>query len=117
MTLMSMSEGTPVFKAGVAVAAPTDWRFYDTIYTERFMRTPKENAEGYKESSAFTRADKLHGTCCWCMAWQTIMCTSKIVRNMPNNWFNLENNLICKCIQTVIMEYMVAIPANTYTHG
>lgn len=61
MTLMSMSEGTPVFKAGVAVAAPTDWRFYDTIYTERFMRTPKENAEGYKESSAFTRADKLHG--------------------------------------------------------
>ena len=52
MTLMSMSEGTPVFKAGVAVAAPTDWRFYDTIYTERFMRTPKENAEGYKESSA-----------------------------------------------------------------
>ena len=61
MTLMSMSEGTPVFKAGVAVAAPTDWRFYDTIYTERFMRTPKENAEGYKASSAFTRADKLHG--------------------------------------------------------
>ena len=65
MTLMSMSEGTPVFKAGVAVAAPTDWRFYDTIYTERFMRTPKENAEGYKESSAFTRADKLRmGTDC-----------------------------------------------------
>jgi len=61
MTLMSMSEGTPVFKAGVAVAAPTDWRFYDTVYTERFMRTPKENAEGYKSSSAFTRADKLHG--------------------------------------------------------
>lgn len=61
MTIMSMSEGTPVFKAGVAVAAPTDWKFYDTIYTERFMRTPKENAEGYKNSSAFTRADKLHG--------------------------------------------------------
>ncbi len=61
MTLMSMSEGTPVFKAGVAVAAPTDWRFYDSIYTERFMRTPKENAEGYKASSAFSRADKLHG--------------------------------------------------------
>lgn len=61
MTLMSMSEGTPIFKTGVAVAAPSDWRFYDTIYTERFMRTPKENAEGYKASSAFTRADKLHG--------------------------------------------------------
>ncbi len=61
MTIMSMSEGTPVFKAGVAVAAPTDFRFYDTIYTERFMRTPKENAEGYKAASAFTRAEKLHG--------------------------------------------------------
>jgi dipeptidyl-peptidase-4 len=60
-TLMSMSQGTPVFKAGVAVAAPTDWRYYDTIYTERFMRTPKENAEGYKASSAFERADKLSG--------------------------------------------------------
>ncbi|MDR0938880.1 MAG: S9 family peptidase [Mediterranea sp.] len=62
MTLMSMSEGTPVFKAGVAVAAPTDWRYYDTVYTERYMRTPQENADGYKASSAFTRADKLSGT-------------------------------------------------------
>lgn len=62
MTLMSMSEGTPIFKAGVAVAAPTDFRFYDTVYTERYMRTPKENAEGYKESSAFTRAEKLSGS-------------------------------------------------------
>lgn len=60
-TIMSMSQGTPVFKAGVAVAAVTDYKFYDTIYTERFMRTPKENAEGYKSTSAFTRADKLHG--------------------------------------------------------
>ena len=59
MTIMSMSEGTPVFKAGVAVAAPTDWRFYDTIYTERFMRTPKENAEGYKESSGMAD-DNVH---------------------------------------------------------
>ncbi|NDV66903.1 S9 family peptidase [Bacteroides sp. 224] len=60
-TIMSMSEGTPVFKAGVAVAAVSDWKYYDTIYAERFMRTPKENAEGYKNSSAFTRADKLNG--------------------------------------------------------
>ena len=60
-TLMSMSEGTPVFKAGVAVAAPTDWRFYDSVYTERFMRTPKENMEGYNASSAILRADKLQG--------------------------------------------------------
>ena len=61
MTIMSMSEGTPVFKAGVAVAPVTDWNYYDTVYGERFMRTPKENAEGYKASSAFTRANNLHG--------------------------------------------------------
>lgn len=61
MTLMSMSEGTPVFKAGVAVAAVTDWSYYDTIYGERYMRTPQENVDGYKAASAFTRADKLHG--------------------------------------------------------
>lgn len=61
MTIMSMSEGTPVFKAGAAVAAVTDWNYYDTVYGERFMRTPKENAEGYKATSAFTRADKLNG--------------------------------------------------------
>ena len=60
-TLMSMSEGTPVFYAGVAIAAPSDWRFYDTVYTERFMRTPKENMEGYEASSAITRVNKLNG--------------------------------------------------------
>lgn len=60
-TLMSMSEGTPIFKAGVAVAAPTDWGFYDSVYTERFMRTPKENMEGYNAASAIKRADKLNG--------------------------------------------------------
>lgn len=59
-TLMSMSEGTPVFYAGVAVAPPTNWRYYDTIYTERFMRTPKENPDGYAESP-ISRASRLHG--------------------------------------------------------
>lgn len=60
-TLMSMSEGTPIFKAGVAIAPPTDWRFYDSVYTERFMRTPKENGDGYQAGSAILRAPKLHG--------------------------------------------------------
>lgn len=60
-TLMSMSEGRQVFKAGVAVAAPTSYRFYDTVYTERYMRTPKENPEGYNDN-AITRADRLSGS-------------------------------------------------------
>ena len=59
-TLMSMSEGRPVFYAGVAVAPPTSWRYYDTVYTERFMRTPKENQEGY-DCSPITRAKNLSG--------------------------------------------------------
>lgn len=61
MTIMSMSEGSNVFKAGVAVAPVTDWKFYDSVYTERFMRTPQENADGYASSSAFTRAGNLSG--------------------------------------------------------
>ncbi len=60
-TIMSMSQDDAVFKAGVAVAAPTDWRFYDTIYTERYMRTPKENKEGYDAGSAIVNAKKLNG--------------------------------------------------------
>lgn len=61
-TLMSMSDGSNAFKAGVAIAAPTDWRFYDTVYTERFMRTPKENGDGYNAGSAILRAPKMHGS-------------------------------------------------------
>ena len=60
-TLMSMSDGSGAFKAGVAIAAPSDWRFYDTVYTERFMRTPKENGDGYNAGSAICRASKLQG--------------------------------------------------------
>ena len=60
-TIMSMSQDDAVFKAGVAVAAPTDWRFYDTVYTERYMRTPKENKEGYDNGSAIVNAKKLNG--------------------------------------------------------
>ena len=59
-TLMSMSEGRGVFAAGVAVAPPTSWRYYDSIYTERFMRTPKENKEGY-DDSPIGRAAQLKG--------------------------------------------------------
>ena len=65
-TLMSMSEGRSVFCCGVAIAPPTSWRFYDTVYTERFMRTPKENASGYDEVNPIARALKLHGALLLC---------------------------------------------------
>ncbi len=59
-TLMAMSDGRPVFKAGVAVAAPSNWKYYDTVYTERYMRTPKENAAGYAVNP-MERAGQLSG--------------------------------------------------------
>ena len=60
-TLMAMSVGNGVFKAGIAVAPPTDWRYYDTVYTERFMRTPKENQRNYDETSPIKLAKNLQG--------------------------------------------------------
>ncbi len=60
-TLMAMSVGNGVFKAGIAVAPPTDWRYYDTVYTERYMRTPKENKKGYDETSPMHLAGDLQG--------------------------------------------------------
>lgn len=59
-TLMSLCEGRGVFNCGVAVAPVTDWRFYDSVYTERYMRTPQENANGYN-CSPMHRYQKLHG--------------------------------------------------------
>ena len=65
-TLMSMSEGRPVFKAGVAIAPPTCWRFYDSIYTERYMRTPQENQRGDDEVNPIARASQMHGALLLC---------------------------------------------------
>jgi dipeptidyl-peptidase-4 len=60
-TLMAMSVGNGVFRAGIAVAPPTDWRYYDTVYTERYMRTPKENERGYDATSPIKLAGNLQG--------------------------------------------------------
>ncbi|MDE6688736.1 MAG: DPP IV N-terminal domain-containing protein [Prevotella sp.] len=65
-TLMSMSEGRPVFHCGIAIAPPTCWRYYDTVYTERFMRTPKENASGYDDVCPIARVSKLNGALLLC---------------------------------------------------
>lgn len=61
MTLMEMTADNTPFKCGVAMAAVTDWKWYDSIYTERFMRTPQQNEAGYAESSAIARSHKLKG--------------------------------------------------------
>ncbi|MBF6607888.1 MAG: S9 family peptidase, partial [Flavobacterium sp.] len=54
-------KGNDVFKMAIAVAPVTNWRFYDTVYTERFMQTPQENASGYDDNSPINHVDKLKG--------------------------------------------------------
>ena len=61
MTLSCMTLGADYFKTGVAVAPVTNWKYYDNIYTERFMRTPKENPEGYESNSPINHAAELKG--------------------------------------------------------
>lgn len=61
MTSLLMTKGNGVFKAGIAVAPPTSWRFYDSIYTERYLQTPQENAKGYDDNSPINYAKDLKG--------------------------------------------------------
>ena len=61
MSSLAMTKGNGLFKMGIAVAPVTNWRFYDNIYTERFMRTPQENAKGYDDNSPINFAKDLQG--------------------------------------------------------
>ena len=61
MTSLCMTKGKGTFKMGIAVAPVTTWRYYDTVYTERFMRTPQENSSGYDDNSPINFADGLQG--------------------------------------------------------
>ncbi len=61
MTSLALTLGADVFKTGIAVAPVTNWRFYDTIYTERYLKTPQQNPEGYDNNSPVTHAAKLKG--------------------------------------------------------
>lgn len=82
MTLMCLLRYPDLFQVGVAGAPPTDWRQYDTIYTERYMRTPEENPEGYARSSAVERARDLRG--------QVLLVHGMVDDNVhPNNTFAL----------------------------
>jgi len=61
MTLEALFNASDVYKVGVAHAPVTDWKFYDTIYTERYMGTPQNNPEGYKASAPLNQAENLKG--------------------------------------------------------
>ncbi len=61
MSSLCMTLGADYFKAGIAVAPVSNWRFYDSVYTERFLKRPQDNASGYDDYSPVTHADKLKG--------------------------------------------------------
>ncbi len=61
MSSLAITKGNEVFSAAIAVAPVTSWRYYDNIYTERYMRTPQENASGYDDNSPINHTDKIKG--------------------------------------------------------
>ena len=61
MASLGITKGADVFKMAIAVAPVTNWRYYDNIYTERFMRTPQENADGYDRNSPINFVDNVKG--------------------------------------------------------
>lgn len=61
MTSLALTKGNGLFKMGIAVAPVTNWKYYDNIYTERFMRTPRENESGYSDNSPIFFASQLQG--------------------------------------------------------
>lgn len=61
MSSLCLAVGADVFKTAIAVAPVTNWRYYDSIYTERYMGLPKDNANGYDEYSPVNNMDKLKG--------------------------------------------------------
>lgn len=87
-TLMTMChDNNNVYKCGVAVAPVTDWRYYDSVYTERYMRTPQENEEGYRSSSVLTRAKNLKGN--------LLICHGSADDNVhPQNTFELTEEFV-----------------------
>tara|TARA_B100001758_G_scaffold247511_1_gene265642 strand:+ start:2631 stop:4781 length:2151 start_codon:yes stop_codon:yes gene_type:complete len=61
MSSLAITKGADVFSLAIAVAPVTNWRYYDNIYTERYMQTPQENASGYDDNSPINHVDKIKG--------------------------------------------------------
>ena len=87
MTCMALLAAPDTFHAGVAVSPVTDWRNYDTIYTERYMRRPQDNPEGYEKGSALTYAKNLRG--------RLLLVHGTVDNNVhPGNTFQLVQKLL-----------------------
>jgi len=66
MSSLCLEKAPDVFSTAIAIAPVTNWRYYDSVYTERFMRTPQENPKGYDDNSPINHADKLEGALLLC---------------------------------------------------
>ncbi len=114
MSLLCLLKGSDVFRMAIAVAPVTNWRFYDSIYTERFMRKPDENASGYDENSPLNYINGLRGHLL------IIHGTADDNVHLQNTWnllkglYRLIKNLICFCIPIKTTEYMAVIRGYIY---
>lgn len=100
MTSLCMTKGAEVYKTGIAVAPVTNWKYYDSIYTERYLRTPQENSGGYENNSPinFTKYLKgnyllVHGSADDNVHFQNTMdmVTSLVAANKPFDMFVYPN--------------------------
>ncbi len=83
MTLYALTHSRS-FAMGIAEGAVSDWRNYDTIYTERYMGLPADNPDGYRRSSPrFSAANLQRRACCWFTARSTTTCTRRTRRSLP----------------------------------
>ena len=112
-TLMSMSMSKDVYKAGVAIAPVTDWRFYDTVYTERYMSVPQDNAEGYDAASPLCRAKDLSGNLLLPVR-PMIMCTIPICCVISMHWWLPTSHLKCRCTPIAITVFTEEMPVRIY---
>ncbi|GAK99207.1 dipeptidyl peptidase IV [Nonlabens ulvanivorans] len=108
-------QGNDTFSTAIAVAPVTSWRFYDSIYTERYMTTPQENASGYDNNSPMSHVDKLkgkylliHGSADDNVHVQNTMRMLKLL-------YRLTNNLTGRFTQIKTTEFMEAIHASIYS--
>jgi dipeptidyl-peptidase-4 len=122
MTLMALEAGGDIFKAGISVAPVTHWKFYDTIYAERFMLTPQLNPDGYKESAPLEHAEKIksklllvHGTGDDNVHWQNsvTMADEMIKKNVqfqtmfyPNRLHGISDKPARMHLYTMMMNFL-----------
>ncbi|MDI6779137.1 MAG: S9 family peptidase [Bacteroidota bacterium] len=123
MACMSILLGDDVFKTAVSVAPVTDWKFYDTIYTERFMQTPELNPDGYRDGASTTHASKLkgnlliiHGTADDNVHWQnTIALVSELQKHnkqfqtafYPGGTHGVAGGIVRLQLYTMITDYIL----------